>query len=111
MVEIKTKDALIDKSAKDIALLKEELLMAKRILKDPGLSQIATRKFNETIDRENDQRFAAEGSVLHDLLKQQELELENYEVEMKPEKEYKVLEGVNLNYNRDVPEEARTFAN
>jgi hypothetical protein len=43
--------------------------MAKRILKDPGLSQIATRKFNEAIDRENDKRFAAEGSVLHDLLK------------------------------------------
>lgn len=48
--------------------------MAKRILKDPHLSQLASRKFHEAISKNTDNKFLCENSILHDLLDQQEEE-------------------------------------
>jgi len=47
---------------KEIDDLREELLMAKRILKDPNLSHHATRKFNATIDKFDNRKFMVEGA-------------------------------------------------
>ena len=44
--------------------------MAKRILKDPGLSQMATRKFHGTIDKQDENKFVAKGAVITELLVQ-----------------------------------------
>ena len=48
--------------------LKEEMLIAKRILKDPNLSHHATRKFNVTIDKFNETNFMVAGAEIKDLL-------------------------------------------
>jgi len=41
--------------------MKDEILMGKRILKDPNLSHMATRKFNSNIDKFNAHKFLLEG--------------------------------------------------
>ena len=48
--EIEIRDAISNRLNGEIQDLKEELLIAKRILKDPQLSQLASRKFKETIE-------------------------------------------------------------
>jgi hypothetical protein len=48
--EIQTWEAIEVKYKGDINELKEEILLAKKILKDPNLSTLASRKFNHTID-------------------------------------------------------------
>ena len=48
--EIQTWEAIEVNYKKEIAELKEEILMAKKILKDPNLNTLANRKFNGTID-------------------------------------------------------------
>ena len=42
----------------------------------------ATRKFNETIDKENDTKFMLDGAQLTALLQQEDKEMENFEVEL-----------------------------
>ena len=48
--------------------MKEELLMAKQILKDPTLSRMATTKFHHLIDKVNDDKICTEGAIITDLL-------------------------------------------
>jgi hypothetical protein len=43
------KDMIVKDLRKEIGNLKQELLIAKSILRNPRLSQLATRKFNEVI--------------------------------------------------------------
>ena len=42
--------------------LKEEVLMAKRILKYPNLSTIITRKFNKNVDKLNENKMLIDGT-------------------------------------------------
>ena len=44
------KSAIEEKYREEIKNLEGELLLAKKILKDPNLSILATRKFKSTID-------------------------------------------------------------
>ena len=55
--EIDLKDVIKEKLDKEIDLLKEEILIGKRILRDPNLCQLATRKFKTTIDRVKSNKF------------------------------------------------------
>ena len=48
--------------------MKEEILIAKKILKDPNLSTMANRKFNNTIDKVDDKKFIVKGAVITGLL-------------------------------------------
>ena len=48
--------------------MKEELLLAKRILKDPNLSHYATRKFAETIEKRNDRKLMLGEADVRDLI-------------------------------------------
>ena len=41
--------------------MKEEILMAKKILKDPNLNTLANRKFNGTIDQKNERKMVVGG--------------------------------------------------
>lgn len=60
----------------------EQLLAAKRILKDPNLSLMANRKFNGFIEKSDPGKFMAEGCVVTDLQGEPEVETEEFEVEM-----------------------------
>jgi len=60
---------MIDEKHKlEIIELKEEILLAKRILKDPGLSAMATKKFHGTVDKENEAKIVVKGAVIHDII-------------------------------------------
>lgn len=100
---MKIRDAtekILQKKYDDIA---EELLTAKKILKDPNLSLIATRKFNGHIEKSDPGKFMAKNCVLTDLQEEPEKETEEFEVEMLQENEHKILPGVQLNNNCDIP--------
>jgi len=66
--EIELRDEIANKLNAEIEDLKEELLMAKRILRDPQLSQLASRKFHDSINKNNETKFLADGTVLTELL-------------------------------------------
>jgi len=72
-------------------------LIAKRILKDPNLSQIATRKFNETIDRSKEGNFVLHGAFVSDLLEMDKDRAKEFEVELMGKannKDGKMLPGI-----------------
>jgi len=48
--------------------MKEEILLAKRILKDPKLTELVSRKFNANIDRQNEGRMVVGGAEVRDLI-------------------------------------------
>ena len=82
--------------------MKEEILMAKKILKDPNLCTLASRKFNNTIDKTDDRKFIVKGAVVTGLLPQEEDEMKMFECEMeKPNK--KLLPGYEMKKNVDLP--------
>ena len=59
--------------------------MAKKILKDPNLSKLATRMFGSYIDVKNDDRILAEGAHVGEMIKLGEAdESLNFEVELVP---------------------------
>lgn len=62
------RDQLENKLNEEICDLKEEILIAKRILKDPNLSNLATRKFAETINKFEENKFFAESAAVTDIL-------------------------------------------
>ena len=48
--------------------MKDEILIAKRILKDPNLTQIVSRQFNANIDRGNEGRMITGDAQVRDLI-------------------------------------------
>jgi len=48
--------------------MKEEILMAKKILKDPNLCTLASRKFNKTVDKVDERKFIVKGAEVTGLL-------------------------------------------
>lgn len=52
----------------EIAELKQELLLAKKILKDPNLSHQATRKFHENVDKVDDGKIMIKGAEIRELM-------------------------------------------
>ena len=80
-------------------------MIAKRILKDPNLSQIATRKFNETIDREKAGRFVLDGALVTDLLDMDKDRAKEFEVEVMEhaKNEAKMLPGISMKLNSELP--------
>ena len=80
--ENKLRDATEKQLREKYEAIKEELLTAKKILKDPNLSLIATRKFNGHIEKSDPGKFMAKNCVLSDLQEEPEKETEEFEVEM-----------------------------
>ena len=70
--EIEMRDIISNRLNGEIQDLKHELLIAKRILKDPQLSQLASRKFNETVNKDDDAKFLNQGAQLTALLDQED---------------------------------------
>ena len=66
--EMEIKDHIVRDLRQEIRSLKDELAMAKTILKDPKLSQLATRRFGDVIDTESDNKFALGNALVSDLL-------------------------------------------
>jgi hypothetical protein len=79
------------------------MLLAKRILRDPNLSQLATRKFKQTINQDDDHKFICADAVITDILEQKGDENDMFECEMKEKNADKMLVGTKLKYNKDVP--------
>ena len=75
------------KLQKEIDELREEMLIAKRILRDPNLSQLATRKFKQTINQDDDHKFISADAVITDILEQKGEENDMFECEMKDKNE------------------------
>ena len=100
--EIATWEQIEKKQKVEIESMKEEILMAKKILKDPNLCTLASRKFNNTIDKTDDRKFIVKGAVVTGLLPQEEDEMKMFECEMeKPNK--KLLPGYEMKKNVDLP--------
>ena len=59
--ELRIRDSIEKQLNDKITIMKDEILMGKRILKDPNLSHMATRKFNSNIDKFNAHKFLLEG--------------------------------------------------
>jgi len=58
-------------------------LIAKKILKDPNLSHIASLKFHDTIDRVNDDTMCLKETILTDLIEPQIVKKDTgFEVEL-----------------------------
>ena len=79
------------------------MLLAKRILRDPNLSQLATRKFKTTINQDADDKFICVDAVITDILEQKGDENEMFECELKNKNQDKMLMGTKLKFNKDVP--------
>ena len=43
-------------------------MIGKKILRDPKLSQLASRKFNTTIDQFDDSKFLFKNAIITDLI-------------------------------------------
>ena len=81
--EIKTWEVIDEKHKSEIVDLKEEILLAKRILKDPNLSLMATKKFHGTIEEKDDAKLVVKGAVIHDIIEKKIEEAEKeFECEM-----------------------------
>lgn len=108
--EITTWEAIEKKYKKDIGELKEEILLAKKILKDPNLSTLASRKFHNTIDQTNDRKMVVEGAQIHDIIEQENEKAEEFEVEIeRPMNRY--IPGCRILYNKEVPAASITIQN
>ena len=68
--EIKVRDKIENKLQSEIVELKEEILLAKRILKDPNLCQTAMRRFHECVEKESDAKFLSEGGIVTEIIEQ-----------------------------------------
>lgn len=79
------------------------MLLAKRILRDPNLSQLATRKFKQTISQDDANKFICADAVITDILEQKGAEDDMFECEFKDKNTKMMLEGTKLKYNKDVP--------
>lgn len=74
--EMDIRDMVANNLQKEIAGLKEEILTAKRILKDPNLCNMANRRFAELIEADNANKFMTTGGVLTEIIDQQESALD-----------------------------------
>ena len=92
--------------------MKEELLLAKRILKDSNLNALANKKFNGSIEKEDSSKFLAQGAILTDLMEDPKEKMEKFECEMMgPKNNPKFVKGTELHPNRDIPASALTIQN
>ena len=57
-------------------------MIAKKILKDKNLSELASFKFNSNIDRKNEDVMFVEGAQVTNLLDKERDERMNFEVEL-----------------------------
>ena len=58
------------------------MLVAKRILRDPNLSKLATLKFHENVDKLNDDLMCVKGAVVTDIIKVKNDGDKKFEVEL-----------------------------
>ena len=104
MKELKVRDRIKSNLDAKIKDMKQEILLGKRILKDPNLSHMATRKFNTNIEKFQAAKFLVEGCQITDLIEEQKIAQENYEVELfKNKQENKILPGMEILMNNQIP--------
>ena len=71
-------------------------------MKDPKLSDIATRKFHYNVDRTHDDVMCIEGAVVSDIIKVREENKYNFEVEL-PNDKTKLKPGTEMRINKEIP--------
>lgn len=100
--EMDARGTIQRKHVKQIKDLREEILMAKRILKDPRLSLLATRKFNALIDKENEEKFMLKSALVTDIIKKQDEQFEVFECELLDAHKLKLPEGKRMKMDHEV---------
>lgn len=98
---------------REILDLKHELLLAKRILKDPNLSKLANRKFKTTLDQDNPAKFFVAGAQIKELVEDDDEKEERLEIELCPTRKDKgkLLPGTQMLYNSQLPASELTKKN
>ena len=79
--EIDAKDVVITQQSQKIAHLLEEVLIAKRILKDTKLNTAANKRYQGSIDTEDPTKFMVGNSILTDIMEAQGEDNKMFEVE------------------------------
>ena len=62
------KDSIVKRLTQTIEKNEDEILKAKKILKDPNLSMLVSRNFGQTIDKINPRKLCIEGAAVSDLI-------------------------------------------
>lgn len=84
-------------------------MLAKKILKDPTLSLMATKKFNGTIESKDDAKMVVEGAVITEIIEAKNEEAEKeFECELEAQPKHKWLPGTEMPMNKDLPASALT---
>ena len=91
--------------------MKEEILIAKRILKDPNLSHHATRKFNVTIDKHDETNFMVTGAEIKALVEKTDAKEDQYEVELHMPPNRNLMPGTTMKLNSELPASELTKKN
>lgn len=108
--EMDIRDMVANNLQREISALKEEVLTAKRILKDSNLCMMANRRYTELVAQDNANKFMTDGGVLTEIIDQQEEVLDTFELEL-PMDQKKLLQGTDIKLNSQVPKEALTIKN
>ena len=96
----------------EIKGLKEEMLTAKRILKDPNLSHFATRKFKENIDKVAPNKFLQEECEIRDLIEVEDGNTEEkFEIELNQPHNPKLFNHIHMQHNSELGASALTQKN
>ena len=110
--EVRARERIEAQQKKQIDHVKEELLLAKRILKDSNLNALANKKFNGSIEKVDSSKFLAEGAILTDLMEDPKEKMEKFECEMMGARNTaKLVRGTEVVPNRDVPASALSIKN
>lgn len=83
--------------------MQEEILTAKRILRDKNLTTLANTRFHSVVDAENTNKFLCEGAVLTELLDNAQKDLETFEVEVPKPNAKNMYRGQEMINNSDMP--------
>ena len=67
--EIDLKAQVEKKQDQEMNTMREEILIAKKILKDPSLTEMVNKKFGKNIDTKNQNRMTINGAQVRDIIR------------------------------------------
>jgi len=79
--------------------MKNELFLAKKILKDPNLSKLASRKFNNYIDKINENLMFNKAANITDILPINSDVDDEFEVELTHNNKQNIVSGNHIKFN------------
>jgi len=79
--------------------MKNELLLAKKILKDPNLSKLASKKFNDYIEKVNANLMFNKAANITDILPVNNYRDEGFEVELTNKHKQNIVTGNHIKFN------------